>query len=41
LLLCEGLGVLSFSVDLGNQNTGLGNEVVGEGFPDWGEGLAV
>jgi len=41
LLGCEGLGVLGFGVDLGNQNAGLVDEVVGEGLPDGCESLAV
>ena len=41
LLLSEGLGVLGFRVNLGDQNAGLGDEVVGEGFPDGSESLAV
>lgn len=41
LLLSESLGVFSFSVNLGDQDAGLRDKVVGEGFPDGGEGLAV
>lgn len=41
MLLSEGLGVLSFGVDLGDDNVGLEGEVVGEGFPGRSEGLAV
>lgn len=41
LLGCESLGVLGFGVDLGDQNAGLIDEVVGEGLPDGCESLAV
>jgi hypothetical protein len=41
LLGCEGLGVLGFGVDLGDQDAGLVDEVVGEGLPDGCESLAV
>lgn len=41
LFLAQGTGVLSFSVDLGDNNVGLEGEVVGEGFPGRSEGLAV
>ena len=39
--MSEGLGVLGFGVNLGDQDAGLGDEVVGEGFPDGSESLAV
>jgi hypothetical protein len=39
--LGKGLGVLSFSVNLGDRNVRLVDEVVGESFPDGCEGLAV
>jgi hypothetical protein len=41
LFLGEGAGVLGFGVDLGDNNTGLKGEVLGEGFPGRSEGLAV
>jgi hypothetical protein len=41
LLLCEGLGVLGFGVNLSNQDIRLVDEVVCEGLPDGGESLAV
>lgn len=41
LVLCKGLGVLGFSVDLSDQDVRLVGEVVGEGLPDGSEGLAV
>jgi len=37
----KGLGVLGFGVDLGNDDVGLEDEVVGEGFPGRGKALAV
>jgi hypothetical protein len=39
--LCEGLCVLSFGVDLCDEDVGLVDEVVGECLPNWSEGLAV
>jgi hypothetical protein len=41
LLLGESLCVLGFGVDLGDQDVGLVDEVVGESLPDGGKGLAV
>lgn len=41
LFLGQGTGVLSFGVDLGNNNVGLEGEVLGECFPGRSEGLAV
>jgi hypothetical protein len=35
------LGVGSFGIDLGDNDGRLRLEIVGEGFPRWGEGLAV
>jgi hypothetical protein len=37
----EGLCIFGFGVDFGDEDGGLGGEVVGEGLPDGGEGLAV
>jgi hypothetical protein len=39
--LRDGFGVGRFAVDLGDEDGGLGGEVFGEFFPDWGEGFAV
>jgi hypothetical protein len=41
LLGGKGLCVLSLGINLGDQDVGLVDEVVGEGLPDGGEGLAV
>lgn len=41
LLLSESLCVLGFGVDLGDQDVGLVDEVVGESLPDGGESLTV
>jgi hypothetical protein len=41
LLLGESLCVLGFGVDLGDQDVGLVDEVVGESLPDGGESLTV
>jgi hypothetical protein len=41
LLLSESLCVLSFGIDLGDQDVGLVDKGVGEGLPDGSEGLAV
>lgn len=41
LFLAQSTGILGFGVDLGDNNVGLEGEVVGEGFPDRSEGLAV
>ncbi len=41
LLLCKGLGVLGFGIDLSNQDVGLVDEGVGESFPGGGKRLAV
>lgn len=37
----DGLAVLGFGIDLGDEDAGLECEVVGEGFPDGSEALAV
>jgi hypothetical protein len=41
LILGESLGVLGLGVDLCDEDGGFGDEIGGEGFPDWGERLAV
>jgi hypothetical protein len=41
LLLGQGAGVLGFGVDLCDDDIGFKGEVIGEGFPGWGKGLAV
>lgn len=41
LLLAQGTGVLSFGVNLSDNDVGLEGEVVGESFPRRSEGLAV
>ena len=41
LLLCKGLCVLGFGVDLGDKDVGLVDEGAGESLPDGSEGLAV
>jgi hypothetical protein len=39
--LGKGFGIFGFGVNLGDQDGGFGDEVVSEGFPDGGQGLAV
>lgn len=41
LLLGRSLGVLSFGINLGNEDAGLVTEVVGDLLPDWCEALAI
>lgn len=36
LLSSEGTGVFGFGVDLGDYDGVFKNEIVGQGFPDWG-----